>query len=347
MSVGAADRDLLDLVDRFFGDHADPGPEDAPWAPGAWDQLMATGLPLVGLDEDGGGSGGTLVEVVAVVAGAARHGVAMPLVENWLGAWLCLTSEREPSAGAATVAAPASMALVGDAAVRGRVVDVPWLGQAVDLQALVPSGDGWSLASVATADLVVEGGTDLAGEPRGSAALDDVAASVLPSSATPAGFAQRAALLRAAQLAGALQGVHDLTWRYTHEREQFGKPVAAFQAVQEHLVVTAQCAAMSMSAVEGAALALERGAADFEVAAAKLVVSENASRSARAAHQAHGAIGMTREYPLQRLTRRLFQWREQDGGVRQLSAAVGQAAAAAPSLAALVASSPAKTEVTW
>ena len=36
--------------------------------------------------------------------------------------------------------------------------------------------------------------------------------------------------------------------------------------------------------------------------------------SVAAAHQAHGAIGMTKEYPLHYLTRRLWAWRTEGGG---------------------------------
>ena len=62
-----------------------------------------------------------------------------------------------------------------------------------------------------------------------------------------------------------------------------------------------------------AAREADRGDARFEIAAAK-VLADNAAREAtRAAHQAHGAMGMTQEYPLHLLSRRLWAWRAEYG----------------------------------
>ena len=49
------------------------------------------------------------------------------------------------------------------------------------------------------------------------------------------------------------------------------------------------------------------------VAAAKTLAGEAGIVAARTAHQVHGAIGVTMEYPLQRFTRRLWEWSLRDG----------------------------------
>ena len=46
----------------------------------------------------------------------------------------------------------------------------------------------------------------------------------------------------------------------------------------------------------------------------------------RAAHQAHGAMGMTREYPLHHSTRRLWAWRHEAGSAGEWAQRVGRAA---------------------
>ena len=45
----------------------------------------------------------------------------------------------------------------------------------------------------------------------------------------------------------------------------------------------------------------------------KYLSNEYGTACVRAAYQAHGAIGLTREYALQRLARRLLVWRDEDG----------------------------------
>jgi len=62
-----------------------------------------------------------------------------------------------------------------------------------------------------------------------------------------------------------------------------------------------------------AAREAERGDARFEIAAAKLLADDAARLATRAAHQAHGAMGMTQEYPLHQLSRRLWSWRAEFG----------------------------------
>jgi len=59
--------------------------------------------------------------------------------------------------------------------------------------------------------------------------------------------------------------------------------------------------------------AVARRRAGIEVAAARVVADEAITLGTRAAHQAHGAIGVTREYRLHQLTRRLWSWRHEWG----------------------------------
>jgi acyl-CoA dehydrogenase len=101
--------------------------------------------------------------------------------------------------------------------------------------------------------------------------------------------------------------------QYTSERRQFGRPVATFQAVQAHLVRCAEQAALVDLAARVAGREADRGDARFEIAAAKLLADDAARTATRAAHQAHGAMGMTQEYPLHLLSRRLWAWRAEYG----------------------------------
>ena len=130
-------------------------------------------------------------------------------------------------------------------------------------------------------------------------------------------------------MAGALDRMSRMTVEYTRQRRQFGKPVAQFQSVQQHLVHGAQAAALVTMAAEVAATAAERGPAAFEIAAAKILAGQAAAAATRAAHQAHGAMGMTQEYPLQHLSRRLWSWRQEYGDDTWWSARLGRASAAA------------------
>jgi acyl-CoA dehydrogenase len=134
-------------------------------------------------------------------------------------------------------------------------------------------------------------------------------------------------------MAGALSAMSRLTVEYTNDRRQFGQPIARFQAVQAHLVHGAQDAAMASMSAEVAARQASRADADgdlsqawFEVACARVVGGEAAVTATRAAHQAHGAMGMTREYALHHLSRRLWAWSRQWGPTAAWRAELGAAA---------------------
>jgi acyl-CoA dehydrogenase len=102
-----------------------------------------------------------------------------------------------------------------------------------------------------------------------------------------------------------------MTVDYTNQRHQFGQPVARFQAVQQHLIVAAQSAVRAQMAADIAMRALSAGDLGADIAAARVVTDDAIALGTRAVHQAHGAMGVTREYPLHQFTRRLWSWRHE------------------------------------
>ncbi|MGO4429955.1 acyl-CoA dehydrogenase family protein, partial [Streptomyces sp. MCAF7] len=105
------------------------------------------------------------------------------------------------------------------------------------------------------------------------------------------------------------------TRRYVTEREQFGRPLVRFQAVQQHLAaLAAEVTALQVSA-DAALLAIAAGDrdADVAVAAAKATASAGAHVIVSIGHQLHGAIGYSREHRLGAATARLWAWREEFG----------------------------------
>ncbi len=108
----------------------------------------------------------------------------------------------------------------------------------------------------------------------------------------------------AAGAVGLMGRALDLSLAYAGERKQFGKPIAQFQLVQEHL------AAMKLD-LEAARLLTYRAAwkkvkgepYTLEASMAKLFASEAANRVAYRAIQVHGGYGFFEEYEVARLYR--------------------------------------------
>jgi short-chain 2-methylacyl-CoA dehydrogenase len=103
---------------------------------------------------------------------------------------------------------------------------------------------------------------------------------------------------------GLAQGAYDLAYTYAQERQQFGKPIAKFQAVQFKLADMATEIEAGRALVYKAAWLKDQGR-DFALAAAeaKLYTGELSNRVANAALQIHGGYGYMEESAISRLYR--------------------------------------------
>jgi short-chain 2-methylacyl-CoA dehydrogenase len=108
----------------------------------------------------------------------------------------------------------------------------------------------------------------------------------------------------AAMGVGLAQGCYDLAFAYAREREQFGKPIAKFPAVQDKLVDMATEIEAARGLVYRAAWEKDQGR-DFRKSAAmaKLYSGELSHRAANWALQIHGGYGFMDEYAVSRLYR--------------------------------------------
>ncbi|HLU02322.1 MAG TPA: acyl-CoA dehydrogenase family protein [Advenella sp.] len=126
---------------------------------------------------------------------------------------------------------------------------------------------------------------------------------------------------------GAMEKAFALTVDYASQRQQFGRPVSRFQAVQHQISEMAEhvCAAdmaLQMAAdAEGSALTTP----DFQqLAIAQFQIAHIADNIADIAHAIHGAIGISQEYPLHRYTRRIRECKSCFGSAQYWAAEIGR-----------------------
>ncbi|MFE6754486.1 acyl-CoA dehydrogenase family protein [Streptomyces sp. NPDC057684] len=100
-----------------------------------------------------------------------------------------------------------------------------------------------------------------------------------------------AVLLTAAEQLGSAARTCELAVRYAREREQFGQPIGAFQAVKHLCAQMLVRAELARAVVYGAAVTAD----PVEIAAAELLADEAAVRNARDCVQVHGGMGFTWE----------------------------------------------------
>lgn len=104
---------------------------------------------------------------------------------------------------------------------------------------------------------------------------------------------------------GAAQGALGHAQRYMHERQQFGRPLASFQALQFKLADMATELVAARQMVRLAASKLDAAAPDASTycAMAKRFATDAGFAVVNEALQLHGGYGYIREYPLERLLR--------------------------------------------
>jgi acyl-CoA dehydrogenase len=296
-----------------------------------WSNLEEAGLTLVGIPEKHGGSGGTIAEAAVVVRAAASAAAMLPIGETaMLGGWLLASAGHDIPSGPLTACVLEESSLArkgGTLRLRSRARDVPWAHAAARIAVVV----GSQVVSVDPTRLKILPGENLAGEPRDEIEFDlELAAGDVRTIAGLSAdeFALRGAFMRSVSIAGALESAAALTFDLVRRREQFGRPLSAFQAVQQQIAELAAEVAATVAAVDAAVESED----PVRVAVAKVQADRGATVGARISHQLHGAVGMTHECRLHLFTRRLWSWRDEYGTEAIWAADLGHRAARADGL---------------
>ncbi len=264
-----------------------------------WAAVAEVELPGLLLPETQEGFGGSWEDAVLVFRLAGYHALALPVAEAVIAAHLAGRSE-----GRGTIASRADGTFAGGR-FTGTIHGLCAPEGADYVVAPCPAGGAMVLAVPADAITL---SPSIAGEARGAAALENA-----PAEAVPGDVFALGALARTAQIAGALDAALAMSVDYANQRQQFGRALGKFQAVQQSLATFACEAAAANCAAIGVGQAMVRGHAPYEIAAAKLRANRAVGLGATLAHQVHGAIGFTQDYALHPLTRRLWAWRSEFG----------------------------------
>ena len=264
-----------------------------------WRTAEGSGLTRLSSDADAGPA------AAAVVLGTlARHAAAVPIAEtDVLATWL---------AAEAGLSVPQSgpLALAPDG-----VATWPHCGPVV-VAARKPDA---LYVALRDTPALIDGGHNLAGEPRAAIEFDTAAADVVR---LPLAIADeltiRGAWCRCVQIVGAFDAAAQLTVAHTETRVQFGRPLAAFQAVQHSLAtmlgeIERARAATTLAVTAAAQYGFGDDRTVYATTVAKVAVGRAVAPVTTIAHQLHGAIGTTAEHPLWRATMRARSWADAFG----------------------------------
>ena len=299
-----------------------------------WSELASAGLLGISLPEDVGGAGLDFLETGLLAEAAGRTAAYVPVVE-------CLAAAAPAVARFGTDGQRQQWlpgVVAGDTVLTTALVE---LGGTPASPALVaePDGDGWTLSGVKAcvpsgtfadavlvpariepagvavflvplkaAGVTIEHQTANNGQPEGLLTLtgvrvgaDGLLGSVEDGPAVVEWLVQRSTTALALAQAGAAAASLALVAEYTKNREQFGKPIATFQAVGQRAAdAYVDAEAIRLTAWQAAWRLAEGLPADKEIAVAKFWAADGGQRVVHAAVHLHGGVGVDREYPLHR-----------------------------------------------
>ncbi len=299
-----------------------------------WSELAAAGLLGIALPEEVGGAGLGFLETGLVVEAAGRSAAYVPAIETLAAAAPAIArfgTEAQRSEWLPGVVS-------GDSVLTTALVELAGTPLSPSVVA-EPAGDGWKLSGTKScipsgmiADAVVvparlgpdglamfivpvqapgvsrqrqpintgqsEAVLTMAGTPVGPDAL---LGSVEDGASIIEWLVQRSTAALSLAQAGAAAAALALVAEYTKTREQFGKPIATFQAVGQRAAdAYVDAEAIRLTAWQAAWRISEGLPADKEVAVAKFWAADGGQRVVHAAVHLHGGVGVDRDYPLHR-----------------------------------------------
>ncbi|MGB1880039.1 MAG: acyl-CoA dehydrogenase family protein [Gammaproteobacteria bacterium] len=330
---------LQDSVNRLFSDRLGwdqlTAIEESGFPADLWEEVSEQGITKVIASEAAGGMAGSWADAYVVLHACGRHGVPLPVAETIICEWLARSADfvLPDVAIAGLLERPITAEALSDGTLQLTSEPVPWGRQATCLVGVTEGSSGSELVVADAAGLTIEPQDNIGRDPRDRLSGSAAVLARLPLALPADCVAWYGALARSAQIAGGGAACLDLALKFTGEREQFGRPLAAFQAIQHYLsdlagtvcavdaIAMAACHALDERGINGA----ERNAR-FEIAAAKCRASEAVEKLTRLSHQVHGAIGFTYEYGLHFTTRRLWSWRAEFGSAAHWGAHLGAVA---------------------
>jgi alkylation response protein AidB-like acyl-CoA dehydrogenase len=278
----------------------------------AWKAMAQAGLLALAMPESVGGDGfGPLATSLVLIEVGRQHLPLPALATLSLGVLpIAAHAAAEQQAQllpevadgrvltAALRDAPGAGVRVTDGALNGARVGVPFAEQAH--RVLVPTRDGTAVVDPHADGVVLQRTPTSSGAPEYTLRLDGVRPEAM-FGARPEDLDRFAVVGAAAVADGVLAGALALTAEHLRTRQQFGRPLATFQAVAQQIADVYVTARTVHLAAVSAAWRLDTGRdADEDIAVAAYWLAAELPKALQVCHHLHGGLGVDITYPLHR-----------------------------------------------
>ncbi|HEY4025305.1 MAG TPA: acyl-CoA dehydrogenase family protein [Candidatus Dormibacteraeota bacterium] len=301
-----------------------------------WAALGGAGLLGIAVPEEHGGGGLGIVELCIMLEEVGRAVAPVPVHASLVLGALPVAAFGTPAQRSRLLPGAAT----GELLLSGALEEPRNLDPRSPVTRASVSGDGWRLDGVklavpvaaAAAAVVVSAAADGATglflvDPRGPGVtlepqemtnrevrflvtLENARAEALGGADALAWLLRRARVGLCAMQVGVAERALRMTADYTSSREQFGRPLSAFQAVSQRAAdayVDVEGIRLTTQAAIWQLAAGQEADADVAIAVAKVWAAEAGQRVVHAAQHLHGGVGVDVSYPLHRS----FLWAKQ------------------------------------
>ena len=269
----------------------------------AWKALAQAGLLSLAVPDRLGGEGLGLLEIAAVLIEVGRAAAPLPALHTLALGVLPIVrfgTERQqnellPEVASGdrvlTAALRGGPAIVDSERLSGSWVGVGYAASAY--RVLVPTGDRVFLVDPRSPGVSLIRTPTSSGTPEFSMRLDGVPGEILGGA--PAELHRLAVAGACAVGDGLLAGALELTAAHVRTREQFGKPLATFQAVAQQ-IADVYIAARTLDVATWSGIWRQDG----DLAVAAYWLAEEAPKAMQTCHHLHGGLGVDLSYPMHR-----------------------------------------------
>lgn len=297
--------------------------EKGEWAEELWTIVAESGFTSIGISETKGGAGGDYVDAFEILRLTGRYASPIPIAETLIVNWMLAELDTELLVDPATFFISSEKTFQiqmkdNQFIVNGEANKVPWGRYAKEILVLADYAGSPVITLLPMKYACINKGYNLANEPSENIhfnykEIDQLKLYDCRKDEVIKKITYLSGLAKAAMMSGALEKVLSLTLEYVREREQFGRPIHRFQAVQQQIAMMSGEVAAAKAMTNQAIQTFGKEGFEQEVASAKIKVNEAAGKVTEIAHQLHGAIGATHEHELHQFTKRLWAWRDESG----------------------------------
>lgn len=278
-----------------------------------WNEIEKNGLPKISVKEKFGGYEIPFFSILPLIKIVNNHGTPLPLSETILSNYILSESDINPPNGIVTFATDTKNLQIKNNMISGEILSVPYLNLTKNLLIV------HELNNVKKAILIDEINGEIIhkknflAEPRYNIKVENLNIAEIRPIKNNIDFNFLGAILRSAQMIGAMEKVLDLSINYCSERKQFGRALSKFQAIQHQIsemAVELSASSAALSTITELGLS-EKNSNDTAIL--KIRAGFAAGKIIAISHQVHGAIGFTKEYELSYFTKNLNSWRNDFG----------------------------------